>query len=398
MGNSFGCITPHKEVSSLQRRPSKRRSTKSPSSSPFNDSSSSSFLTRIRSTKKKTELTREDDLLLQQQAMAAALLFRQHQRNGGADIPAALINRSTSVVYPSPAPQKQGFTRSSSSRQRSGSDTLLQPQDLLNSQEPKSVEGIETSHFVLVHGGGFGAWCWYKTMTLLEEGGFKVDAVDLTGSGVHSSDTNSITSLAQYVKPLTDILEKLKDGKKVILVGHDFGGVCISYVMELFPSKIAKAIFIAATMLASGQSTLDLFSRQIGPNDLMQQAQIFLYANGKDQPPTAIDHNKELVKDLFFNQSPSKDVALASVSMRPVPFAPVMEKLSLSEANYGSIRRFYVVTPEDQAITAAVQEIMINLHLPEQVFRVKGSDHSPFFSRPQSLHKILVEIAHIPPK
>jgi hypothetical protein len=52
-------------------------------------------------------------------------------------------------------------------------------------------------------------------MTLLEESGYKVDAVDLTGSGVHSFDTNSITTLAQYVKPLTDILEKLGDGEKV---------------------------------------------------------------------------------------------------------------------------------------------------------------------------------------
>lgn len=52
-------------------------------------------------------------------------------------------------------------------------------------------------------------------MTLLEESRFKVDAVDLTGSGIHSFDTNSITSLAQYVKPLTEILENLEDGKKV---------------------------------------------------------------------------------------------------------------------------------------------------------------------------------------
>ena len=52
-------------------------------------------------------------------------------------------------------------------------------------------------------------------MSLLLDGGFKVDAVDLTGSGIHSSDTNAITSLAQYVKPLTELLEKLEDGKKV---------------------------------------------------------------------------------------------------------------------------------------------------------------------------------------
>ncbi|KAH7516107.1 hypothetical protein FEM48_Zijuj10G0099800 [Ziziphus jujuba var. spinosa] len=392
MGNSLACLVP-KEMTNSRRIIT--------SSSSIN-TTSSPFSKRSRSTKKKKQdgivLDDEVDLLLKQQALAAALLFQEHQRNAGAgagDPPVIpFINRSTSVVYPSPQPKKQSFTRSSStSRQRSRSDTLninhhpphdhqlLVPPTLQDSK----IDGLETNHIVLVHGGGFGAWCWYKTMTLLEEGGFKVDAVDLTGSGVHSSDTNSITSLAQYVKPLTDILEKLEDGKKVILVGHDFGGACLSYVMELFPSKIAKSIFIAATMLASGQSILDLLSQQLGSNDLMGQAQIFLYGHGKNQPPTAIDLNKEL------------DIALASVSMRPIPFAPVTEKLTLSEKNYGSVRRFYIVTQEDQAIPVPLQETMINSNPPEQVFRVKGSDHAPFFSRPQALHKILVEIFQIPP-
>ncbi|KAG2706938.1 hypothetical protein I3760_05G125700 [Carya illinoinensis] len=261
-----------------------------------------------------------------------------------------------------------------------------------------NVDALETNHFVLVHGGGFGAWCWYKIMTLLEEGGYRVDAVDLTGAGIHSFDTNSIASLAQYVKPLTDFLEKLGDGEKVILAGHDFGGACISYAMELFPSKISKAIFIAAAMLSSGQSTLDMFSQQAASNDLMRQAQIFLYANGKDQAPTAIDLDKTLVKDLLFNQSPAKDITLALVSMRPIPLAPVMEKLSLSDEDYGSVQRFYIVTQEDCAIPVSLQESMIEINPPEQVFWLKGSDHAPFFSRPQSLHKILVEIAQIPSK
>lgn len=50
---------------------------------------------------------------------------------------------------------------------------------------------------------------------------------------------------------------------QVILVGHDFGGACISYVMELFPLKVSKAIFIAAAMLNSGQSALSTFSQQV---------------------------------------------------------------------------------------------------------------------------------------
>lgn len=77
-------------------------------------------------------------------------------------------------------------------------------------------DNLETNHFVLVHGGGFGAWCWYKTIALLEESGYKVTAVDLTGSGIHSFDTNNITSLSQYVKPLTDFIEKLAGGEKVM--------------------------------------------------------------------------------------------------------------------------------------------------------------------------------------
>uniref|UniRef100_A0A0D3A0B8 AB hydrolase-1 domain-containing protein n=1 Tax=Brassica oleracea var. oleracea TaxID=109376 RepID=A0A0D3A0B8_BRAOL len=121
---------------------------------------------------------------------------------------------------------------------------------------------LETNHFILIHGGGFGAWCWYKTIALLEEDGFKVTAIDLAGCGINSCNINSIASLSQYVKPLTDVLEKLHTGEKVILVGHDFGGACISYAMEQFPSKISKAVFLSAAMLTNGQSTLDMFSLQ----------------------------------------------------------------------------------------------------------------------------------------
>lgn len=49
----------------------------------------------------------------------------------------------------------------------------------------------------------------------------------------------------------------------MILVGHDFGGACISYAMEMFPLKISKAVFIAAAMLTNGQSTLDIISQQV---------------------------------------------------------------------------------------------------------------------------------------
>ncbi|XP_057998199.1 putative methylesterase 11, chloroplastic, partial [Hevea brasiliensis] len=91
-----------------------------------------------------------------------------------------------------------------------------------------------------------------------------------------------------------------------------------------------------------------------------------------------------------------QDIALASVSMRPIPFAPVLEKLCLSDVKYGTVRRFYIETAEDNAIPITLQESMINSSPPEKVFHLKGADHSPFFSKPQALHKILVEISKMP--
>uniref|UniRef100_A0A6N2LVD8 AB hydrolase-1 domain-containing protein n=1 Tax=Salix viminalis TaxID=40686 RepID=A0A6N2LVD8_SALVM len=383
MGNLCTCFSPKTPVKT-------KKPAKSLQGNSQTGPNSSNRWTRIRSTRKDTH-----DAMIHEQALAAAILFRQHQQQNGSDSGSFPFDRSVSLRYPKGSGSKKTqLPRSSSSRARSLTDPLLQPHQLVN--RDIKLDDLETNHVVLVHGGGFGAWCWYKTIALLEEDGFKVTAIDLAGSGIDSFDTNSITSLSQYVKPLTDFLEKLAVGEKTILVGHDFGGACISYAMELFPLKVSKAIFVAAAMLTNGQSTLNMFSQKAGSSDLMQQAQIFVYSNGNNHPPTAINLDKSLLRDLLFNQSPSKDVALASVSMRSIPFAPVLEKLSLSDIKYGTVRRFYIETSEDNAIPITLQESMINSSPPEKVFRLKGADHSPFFSKPQALHKLLVDISKIP--
>ncbi|KAG8363048.1 hypothetical protein BUALT_BualtUnG0010700 [Buddleja alternifolia] len=103
-----------------------------------------------------------------------------------------------------------------------------------------------------------------QNIALLKEDKCEVDAIDLTGSGLHFCDINSIKTIQEYAKPLIDFLAKLADNKEAgVLVGHDIGGACISYAMELYPSKVSKAIFVAATMLSNDQSALDIFSHQV---------------------------------------------------------------------------------------------------------------------------------------
>ncbi|CAN1309996.1 Putative methylesterase 14, chloroplastic [Linum perenne] len=223
----------------------------------------------------------------------------------------------------------------------------------------ENLENIKIKKFVLVHGEGFGAWCWYKTIAQLEEVGLVPVALDLTGSGIDTTDTNCITTLAEYSKPLITYLENLPEDEKVILVGHSTGGACVSYALELLPEKISKAIFVGATMVSDDQ--------WLSENLLMK----------------------------LESSSWVQDIALAMVSMRVSPMGPMMEKLSLTKEKYGICRRFFVQTLDDRALSPDVQEKLVRENPPEGVFKIKGSDHCPFFSKPQSLHKILVEIAQI---
>ncbi|XP_057470345.1 putative methylesterase 12, chloroplastic [Actinidia eriantha] len=284
---------------------------------------------------------------------------------------------------------------STSSRRRNLSNDI---DPLSNAKQlPEFLENLKTKRIVLIHGEGFGAWCWYKTIALLEESGLLPTALDLTGSGIDLTDTNRVTTLEDYSKPLIEFLQNLPEDEKVILVGHSGGGACISYTLEHFSKKISKAVFLCATMVSDGQKPFDVFAEELGSAELfMQESKFLIYGNGKDNPPTGFMFEKQQLKGLYFNQSPAKDVALAMVSMRPIPLGPIMEKLSLSPENYGTGRRFFIQTLDDHALSPDVQEKLVRENPPEGVFKIKGSDHCPFFSKPQSLHKVLLEIAQIP--
>lgn len=104
------------------------------------------------------------------------------------------------------------------------------------------------SHFVLVHGACHGAWCWYKVAAQLKSTGHKVTALDLAASGIHPKQVHKVHSLSDYVEPLLDFMASLPPEKRVILVGHSMGGVCISLAMERFPQKISVAVFATVFM------------------------------------------------------------------------------------------------------------------------------------------------------
>ncbi|VAI03799.1 unnamed protein product [Triticum turgidum subsp. durum] len=110
-------------------------------------------------------------------------------------------------------------------------------------------------HFVLVHGAGHGAWCWFRLLPLFRGSGHRVSCVDLAGAAGSRVDPCSVRSFDEYTAPLVGLLSALPDGEKVMLVGHSAGGLSVTHAMHLFSDRIKQAIFIAATMLPFGYQT-----------------------------------------------------------------------------------------------------------------------------------------------
>ncbi|KAJ0964726.1 hypothetical protein J5N97_025864 [Dioscorea zingiberensis] len=161
-------------------------------------------------------------------------------------------------------------------------------------------------HFVLVHGAGHGAWCWFKLRHLLQDAGHKVSCFDLTGAGINLTDPNTIVSFHDYNQPLSHFMSCLPPNHKVVLVGHSAGGLSLTQALHEFADKISVVIFLAATMLPFGflteEDMNDVVEDLSGYGDVFQM----YYGMGPNNPPTSLKLKEEFQRELFYHMSPTE--------------------------------------------------------------------------------------------
>lgn len=71
-----------------------------------------------------------------------------------------------------------------------------------------------------------------------------------------------------------------------------------------------------------------------------------------------------------------------------------MVPMQLSEKNFGRIPRYYIERTEDRAVTPFIQQKMYT-EMPCREVCSLATSHSPFFSKPQELSDIFLEIANL---
>ncbi|MCU0355911.1 MAG: alpha/beta fold hydrolase [Cytophagales bacterium] len=198
--------------------------------------------------------------------------------------------------------------------------------------------------FVLVHGGWHGSWAWKKVTPLLEAQGHRVVALDLPSHGADKTPPETVT-LETYIQKIVSVANAQTG--PVTLVGHSSGGMFIAQAAEqLGVQKVEKLVFLDAFLPKNGQS-------------------LFALA-GQYDPPTP---GTPKLSDSFIMQGP----VIALDVEKAVPFL------------------YHDCSAEDVAFAKAnLGKQPVNV--PTQCIAPLATSHSPFFSNPQALADLLIQL------
>ncbi|KAJ4965281.1 hypothetical protein NE237_017130 [Protea cynaroides] len=170
--------------------------------------------------------------------------------------------------------------------------------------------------------------------------------------GINMAKAEEVHTMADYTKPLIELMDSLPPGEKVTLEGHSLGGFNLAIAMDRFPHKISVAVFLTAQPDCTHPPSyvLDQFIEKI-PAGFWLDTQ---FSSNMDpvKPKNTLRFGRNCLASNLYQLSSSQDVALAEMLMRPGSlFIDDLSKAkAFSEVGYGSVNRVYIVCKKDLII------------------------------------------------
>mgnify|MGYP001825941571 CR=1 FL=1 len=112
--------------------------------------------------------------------------------------------------------------------------------------------------YVLVHGASGGGWDWKAMDRLLSARGHTVYRPTLTGLGERVHLSNPDIGLDTHIADIVNLI-LFEELHGVVLVGHSYGGMVITGVMDRVPERLRHVIFLDAAVPGNGMSAEDLW-------------------------------------------------------------------------------------------------------------------------------------------
>lgn len=231
---------------------------------------------------------------------------------------------------------------------------------------------------VLVPGAGLGGWAWNRVAPLLEREGHTVHPVTLSGLGAADRDADGAAiDLSTHVADLVALLER-DDLRDVVLVGHSLSGLAIAGAAARVPQRIARLVFLDATLPVSGVSAFDA----AGPE--FEQAIVAAAEAGGD--PRRVPWFDDATLDRYYpgNELTAEDRAWIRRESAGHPLAVLREPLEIAET---TVPRTYVTC------TRRMGPSPIDAGTPGWEHATLDAGHWPMIARPQETAALLSEIA-----
>jgi len=115
------------------------------------------------------------------------------------------------------------------------------------------------------------------------------------------------------------------------------------------------------------------------------------------QQGTAIVMGPRFMEEKYYQESPAEDLTLAKMLVRPgnqFLDDPVMkDEALLTAANYGSVKKVFVVAKADESSTEEMQRWMVEMSPGTEVEEIAGADHAVMNSKATELCEVLGRIA-----
>src|SRR5215469_17869226 len=102
-----------------------------------------------------------------------------------------------------------------------------------------------------------------KVIPFLEAAGHAVFAPTLTGLAERAAELSPEVGLDTHIQDIVGLLVD-KDLHGVILVGHSYGGMVITGVVDAVPERIAHLVYLDTFVPRDGEAMVDVSPRLIG--------------------------------------------------------------------------------------------------------------------------------------
>ena len=187
-----------------------------------------------------------------------------------------------------------------------------------------------------------------------------------------------------YAQDVIDYAEQLS--ARPVLIGHSMGGLVISEAADRRPELFSMLIYLTALVPPPGQ---------ISVRDLpgVSEKMVAAITSGLEISPDGTGaFPRETARDVFYNHCAAdvQDAALARLSRQPLGAG--IGAINTTREGLGSVRKHYIECLDDQALPMDSQRAMQS-NAEFRSIHALASDHSPFFSMPAELARLIAKIA-----